>query len=242
MLKQFTVKQIFLLVILVSFLYNIYFFPKYRTFNLFIMFIILFNIILSYTDIFAPQFTINEQIFINKKVNKILDSILINYKNIGLNLNIDDVYPINNIPINFIFIPNNPFIINIIFKLKFLESFNKDEYYKLIILLEYFLKYYYKTILDEYDYDTVIPMLVAIRNNILNILIEQTYSIPINLNLPDTKYDISNTDTYIHNILVKLQSYTMNKLKILEKKNNKSNFILELPKAKNVFINDHKLY
>ncbi len=178
---------------------------------------------------------------VTQKVNKILNKIEKN-NNKFENIIIDDVYPINKSPKYFLFIRNNPYILNIIFDLKFLEKFNKDVYYKTIILLEYFLKYYYKTIIGEYNYEIVIDMLIAIRKNILNLLVEQTYSIPINLNLPDTKYDINNTDIYINKIIKKIQAYTYKKIKNLGNKNLDKAKLYNLPKESNLFINTRQIY
>jgi hypothetical protein len=205
------------------------------------LFIIIIYFINTYSNIFN-QFSKDQDILKINKVNKILNNIK-KISTVKDNFLIDDVYPINKTPKTFLFIKNNLFIMDIIFELKFLESFNKEQYYRIIILLEYFLKYYYKTITGEYEYDKVIEMLMAIRRNILNSLVEQTYSIPINLNLPDTKYDINDTDIYINKIVKKLQAYTYRKIKILGNKNKNQNHILyKLPKEYNLFKNKYQLY
>jgi hypothetical protein len=249
-------KIYFILIIILSFVFNIIYYRSSATAgtmaknNISWKLILLFSIILilfSYDKFYITLFDKNlkndsEDILVINTVNRILKNIN-DYTN---DLNIPDVYPINKIPKKFLFIKNNNFIKKIIFDLKFLESFNKDSYYKIIILLEYFFKYYYKTITGEYEYTKVIEMLISIRKTILNLLTEQIFSIPINLNLPNTRYDIKISDNYINNIVQKVQAYTHSKLKILSNKNraisNKYLNHYKLPREHNLFKNKYEIF
>jgi hypothetical protein len=235
-------KIFFILLIILSFVFNILYYSNNTQYIKILLFILIL-ILLSYDKFYITLIDKNlkddsENILIMNTVNKILSNIN-DYTN---DLNIPDIYPINKIPKKFLFIKNNNFIKKIIFDLKFLESFNKDAYYKIIILLEYFLKFYYKTITNEYEYDKVFEMLVAIRKTILNLLTEQVFNIPINLNLPNTRYDINNSDIYLNNLIKKIQAYTHGKLKILSNKNRVTYYSYKLPREYNLFINKYDIF
>ncbi len=229
------------ILILILFVYNIYNFPKYRSLSIVLSFIFI-SIILKYESLFnlsKNKFTKSKGDLQTSVVTKIFNNI---YKYTD-HIIFDNLFPISKLPKHFTFIERNPYIYKIIFDLRFLEKFNKDAYYKTIILLEYFLKYYYKTITDEYDYNTVIDMLMTIRKNILNIVNEQVYSIPTKLNLPNLDYDITDTDEYLKKIVTKIRGFTYKKIKILANKN-KSNKIFKYksPNESNLFTSNYEMY
>jgi hypothetical protein len=223
------------------FIYNIYNFPKYRTVTIVLSFIFVL-LILKYESLFnlsKNKFTKSKADLQTSEVTKIFNNIY-NYTD---HIIFDNLFPISKLPRNFMFIEKNPYIYKIIFDLRFLEKFNKDAYYKLIILLEYFIKYYYKTITDEYDFNTVIDMLMTIRKTILNIIEEQVFSIPTKLNLPNLDYDIGDTDEYLKINVTKIRAFTYKKIKILASKN-KSNkiFRYKSPNESNLFTSEYEIY
>ena len=87
----------------------------------------------------------------------------------------------------------------------------KGDYIKLIILIENFLKIYYNLIIDRYDID-YIDILLDTRKEILNVM----YNFKVDAPQYNRKQE------YIHNKIqdniIKIQSYTHNKLKNISKK------------------------
>ena len=97
------------------------------------------------------------------------------------------------------------------YDLRFIQKYDKGDYLKLIILIENFLKTYYNLIIDRYDID-YIDILLDIRKEILNIM--------YNFKVDAPQYDKKNR--YVHNVIqdniVKIQSYTYQKIKNINKK------------------------
>lgn len=235
-------KNYFFIVVVISFIYNLYSFPNTRKFVSLILLIFMAIYYVYEKPQLSSSFNKSKSHLKNTVVTKILKNI-INYTD---NIIFPNVYPISKVPKKFIFISKSPYLYDIIFDLRFLERFNKDAFYKIIILLEYFCKFYYKTIANEYEYDIVIDMLVAIRKQILNLLNEQVFSIPVKLNLPNTDYDIENTDEYIKSNTDKIRAFTHKKLKILANKDkinsNKKKFGYKAPFQANLFNNKHEIF
>ena len=237
-LNNINFKEYFTIILIIALIYNIYAYPKNKKIISVILLIVLIMSIKNGNFIALTNTT--ESKLKDDVINRILKSI----KNYTVNTVYDDIYPINKVPKRFIFIKKNVYLTQIIFDLKFLERYNKDGFYKIIVLLEYFLKYYYKTITDEYDYKTIIPLLTAIRTKILNLLAEQAFSVPLILNIPLLKYDISNTDEYIKLITKKIQAYTYKKIEILANKNKDitNTYIYKSPKEYNVFLSKYEVF
>lgn len=237
-LNNINFKEYFTIILIAALIYNIYAYPKNKKIISTILLVVIFISIKNGNFIALTNTT--ESKLKTDVVNKILNNI----KDYTIDITYDDIYPINKVPKRFMFVKKNIYLTQIIFDLKFLERYNKDGFYKIIVLLEYFLKYYYKTITDEYDYKTVIPMLLAIRSKILNLLTEQAFSVPIEMNLPLLRYDIPNTDEYINLIKRKIQAYTYKKIEILSNKNkNKTNTnIYKSPKEYNVFLSKYEVF
>ena len=204
-------KYSLILFILIAFIYNVI---VYRSnINILIMFIV-FLYFLNLYD-FQNKFTnkdfknqdeiISEfsQEFFDYEINKIKES--------DYYIDSNDIYPIYKKPKNFIFLKNNIYLQKIIYDLKFIEKYDKGDYFKLIILIENFLKIYYNLIIDRYNID-YIDILLDTRKEILNIM--------YNFKVDAPQYNRKNE--YIHNKIqdniIKIQSFTYHKIKNINKK------------------------
>ena len=238
--QEENINTVFYFIILLAFIYSLFSYSKNRK----LISIILFLFVLLYIFNEHPYFSRNIHNSKSDMKLVIVNKILKDIRETNKDLVIDNIYTLNKPPKSFMFIEKNPFIIQVIYDLRFLERFNKAEYYKLIILLEYFLKNYYKTIVEEYDYNTVFPTLLTIRKNILNTINDQVFSIPTSLNLPNIEFDIPNTDVFLNNIVKKVQAYTYKKIKILstKNKNHKRPVSYKSPIESNTFQDMYQLF
>tara|TARA_B100000963_G_C22634415_1_gene676744 strand:+ start:2318 stop:2929 length:612 start_codon:yes stop_codon:yes gene_type:complete len=126
-------------------------------------------------------------------------------------LDSNDIYPIYKRPKKFLFIKKDDYLKKIIYDLRFIKKYDKGDYIKLIILIENFLKIYYNLIIDRYDIDYV-DVLLDVRKEILNVM----YNFKVDAPQYNRKQE------YIHNkiqdCIVKVQSYSHQKLKNINKK------------------------
>lgn len=137
---------------------------------------------------------------------------IIGYTN---NLVLSDLYKINQIPKNFVYIKNEKTLLSIIYELKYLVNFDKDAYYKIIVLLEYFYKYYYNMIIDVYDVEDYFPIIKSIRIEILNLLYSFVYTVPQSL---PNHFKIDDVDNHIKKRIKIIQGITRKKLQTIANK------------------------
>ena len=204
-------KYSLLIFIIIAFVYNII---VYRSkLVIMIMFIIIFYFLYLYD--FFNKITNQELKNKNELMKEHTDDIINNKINIYNNddnyINNIDIYPIYKKPKKFIFLKNNKFLEKILYDLRFIQKYDQDDYFKLMILIEYFLKIYYNLIIDRYDRD-YIDILLDTRKEILNI----TYNFKVDAPLYTKKN--KHLEPIIHKNLIKLQSYTYKKIKNINKK------------------------
>ena len=201
-----------ILFIIIAFLYNII---VYRSnLHVFIMLIIF----LYFLNLYDFQDRIGNKDFNNK------DDVILEYTENFIDKELDkidtvndfildsnDIYPIYKRPKKFLFIKKDDYLKKIIYDLRFIKKYDKGDYIKLIILIENFLKIYYNLIIDRYDIDYV-DVLLDVRKEILNVM----YNFKVDAPQYNRKQE------YIHNkiqdCIVKVQSYSHQKLKNINKK------------------------
>lgn len=200
-----------ILFIIIAFAYNI---VVYRS-NLVIIIMFIIILYFMYLYDFQNRFTnkdfknIDEIItdhseeFINKELELIQED--------EYYIDSNDIYPIYKKPKKFLFLKKDKYLEKILYDLRFIQKYDKGDYLKLIILIENFLKTYYNLIIDRYDID-YIDILLDIRKEILNIM--------YNFKVDAPQYD--KKKRYVHNVIqdniVKMQSYTYQKIKNINKK------------------------
>lgn len=201
-----------ILFIIIAFLYNII---VYRSnLNVFIMLIIF----LYFLNLYDFQDRIGNKDFNNKDdvileyTENFIDKELDNIDTVNdLILDSNDIYPIYKKPKKFLFIKKDDYLKKIIYDLRFIKKYDRGDYIKLIILIENFLKIYYNLIIDRYDIDYV-DVLLDVRKEILNVM----YNFKVDAPQYNRKQE------YIHNkiqdCIVKVQSYSHQKLKNINKK------------------------
>ena len=200
-----------ILFIIIAFAYNI---VVYRS-NLVI--IVMFVIILYFMYLYDFQNRFTNKDF--KNIDEIISDHSQEFINKELELiqedeyyiDSNDIYPIYKKPKKFLFLKKDKYLEKILYDLRFIQKYDKGDYLKLIILIENFLKTYYNLIIDRYDID-YIDILLDIRKEILNIM--------YNFKVDAPQYDKKNR--YVHNVIqdniVKIQSYTYQKIKNINKK------------------------
>lgn len=200
-----------ILFIIIAFAYNI---VVYRS-NLVI--IVMFVIILYFMYLYDFQNRFTNKDF--KNIDEIITDHSEEFINKELELiqedeyyiDSNDIYPIYKKPKKFLFLKKDKYLEKILYDLRFIQKYDKGDYLKLIILIENFLKTYYNLIIDRYDID-YIDILLDIRKEILNIM--------YNFKVDAPQYDKKNR--YVHNVIqdniVKIQSYTYQKIKNINKK------------------------
>lgn len=200
-----------ILFIIIAFAYNI---VVYRS-NLVI--IVMFVIILYFMYLYDFQNRFTNKDF--KNIDEIITDHSEEFINKELELiqedeyyiDSNDIYPIYKKPKKFLFLKKDKYLEKILYDLRFIQKYDKGDYLKLIILIENFLKTYYNLIIDRYDID-YIDILLDIRKEILNIM--------YNFKVDAPQYD--KKKRYVHNVIqdniVKIQSYTYQKIKNINKK------------------------
>jgi hypothetical protein len=208
----FNSKYSLVLFIIIAFLYNVI---VYRSnINIFIMLIVF----LYFLKLYDFQDRLGNKDFVNKDdiIGEYTDSFIEQELN-NINNNNDfvldnvDIYPIYKKPSKFLFIKKDDYLQKIIYDLRFIKKYDRGDYIKFIILIENFLKIYYNLIIDRYDVDYV-DILLDTRKEILNIM----YNFKVDAPQYNRKQE------YIHNKIqdniIKMQSYTHQKIKNINKK------------------------
>lgn len=65
-----------------------------------------------------------------------------------------------------------------IFRLKFLKIYDNEQYIDIVVLLEYFFRIHFNVMIRKHDYSTNKPILMDIKNEIINGLYACFYNIP----------------------------------------------------------------
>jgi hypothetical protein len=126
-------------------------------------FFIIFIIILLYFYWSQKQNKIEEtQINLNAFIKSIEDQLkdfeIDNYK----------IYKIHKSPKSLQYIFKNEYIKQILYEVRFMLIYDKSAYLRMIIYIEYFLKYHFMIMIDRYDPIEYISILKDIRKEILN--------------------------------------------------------------------------
>lgn len=111
-------------------------------------------------------------------------------------------------------IKKNNLIKDILYRLKFLQIYEDQQYLDIVVMIEYFLKIHFNVMIDKYDYITYYNILEDIRDEILNAL----YSCYFNIPKYSKTYDSINLEADLKQSIYRLQSITMKLLKIVRNK------------------------
>ena len=199
MKELLTNKYSLIFFIIIAFVYNII---VYRSKNIVVvMFLILLYFVYLY-DIFGKlnnKELKNKKDLITEHTTKFIDNEIKTHSNGNHFIDNLNIYPIYNKPKNFIFLKHDKFLENILYDLRYIEQYDKGDYFKLIILIENFLKIYYNLIIDRYDIDYV-DILLDTRKEILNIM----YNFKVDAPMFSKKG--KRLDDLIHKNLLKTQS------------------------------------
>ena len=205
-------KYSLLVLIILGFIYNIL--VHKNNILLIIMFFVLFYIFNLYNikeklehKTFKTDNEIKETL-LNELVNKDIS----HHKNEKFYMDNPKLYKIYKKPTDFYFLKNNKFLENIIYDLRFIEKYDKGDFFKMMILMDAFLKMYYYIIDDKYDYH-YIDILVDTRLELLNVINNFMVDAPM-----FSKNKKTRLDKHINYNLLKVQSYTFKKLKNINKK------------------------
>lgn len=108
--------------------------------------------------------------------------------------------------------------VNIIYDLRFLNTYDKPTYHKLVSLANYFLKIHYNTMLGKYDFDQNLGVLKDIRNEMLNCMSAAFFNVPKVSKI----LDIPDIDSYLKLRTRRMQAITYRYMKTIYHKFTKS--------------------
>lgn len=145
-------------------------------------------------------------------VKELFEKDISHHKNDTFYLDNANIYKIFKKPTKFTFLKKDKFLEEVIYELKFIEKYDKADFFRMLILMNDFLKIYYNIIIDKYDH-TNLDILVDIRLELLNTMYNFMVDSPMYSRNKKKRIDIQ-----IYNNLVKVQSYTYKKMKNLNKK------------------------
>lgn len=112
------------------------------------------------------------------------------------------------------FIKSNKDVQDIIYDLRFLLTYDKEDFIDVIIMIEYFLKIHFNIMIDKYDIETHFVILKDIRKEVLNAL----YSTYFNIPMISTTFDDNDLHKTLKRVILKLQAITYKFIKIVAKK------------------------
>lgn len=145
-------------------------------------------------------------------VKEVVEKDISYHKNDKFYMDNANIYKIFKKPKKFTFLKKDKFLEEVLYELKFIEKYDKADFFRMLILMNDFLKIYYNIIIDKYDH-TNLDILVDIRLELLNTMYNFMVDSPMYSRNKKKRHDIQ-----IYNNLVKVQSYTYKKLKNLNKK------------------------
>ena len=191
----------FLVILLVlCMLYNLYTYQNYILITILLLSIGL----LFYTDSNVLDKVSNEK----KSVNNIIEGFDI--ENIMSNL-----YTVNKIPKTFKYIFIKSTILQNLINLRFVQKFDKEIYVKIFVLLETFLKLFYKSIIGYKDKKTALDSMIQMH------LEMKKYKDELKLNVPLVSKHIKRFKNktlheIIHQNMKVIEKFMSNKIKILK--------------------------
>jgi hypothetical protein len=112
------------------------------------------------------------------------------------------------------YIRKNIVIKNMIYKLKFLQIYEQQQYLDIVVMIEYFLKIHFNIMIGKYDHQTYHAILWDIRDEVLNSL----YACYFNVPRYSKTYDSPNLDGELKQAIYIFQSFTFKLLKVLRNK------------------------
>lgn len=122
---------------------------------------------------------------------------------------VSQVYPVLKKPAKIRYVHLYPNLMTIINNLDFIEVFDEHAFQKLIVLLESFLRIYFKVLTHKYSAKTHLPLMRDLRIEILNTISEFYFNVPqFSNNVEGNIYEI--IDVSLH----KIQSITQRCMKI----------------------------
>ena len=204
-------KYSLLLFIIIAFIYNIIIYRSKQVVLIMFLILLYFFYLYDFQGKLNNQDLKNKEDLIKEHTDNMLEKEIKIHKDDNFYLDNMNIYPIHNKPKKFIFLRNDKFLENILYNLKFIENYDKGDYFKLMILIENFLKIYYNLIIDRYDKD-YIDILLDTRKEILNTM----YNFKVDAPMFSKKG--KRMDIIIHKNIIKVQSYTYKKIKNINKK------------------------
>lgn len=127
---------------------------------------------------------------------------------------LEHVYVIHKPLKDLYYISKNIVVKNVIYKLKFLQIYDKQQYLDIVVMIEYFLKIHFNMMIGKYDFQTHYSILEDIREEVLNAL----YSCYFNIPKYSKTYDSPNLEYELKHSIMRFQSITMKLLKIARNK------------------------
>lgn len=130
-----------------------------------------------------------------------------------IELVLPNVYGVHNKPKQFIYVHQHNDILEIINSMAFIKRFDNASFEIIVILIENFLKIYYKCLDDTYDDKLYFDTLKDIRHELL----DKLYSLFVYI--PEwSKVSQQNVHQLFHQIIRTLQGFTYKRLKIVSRK------------------------
>ena len=198
--------------IIIAFIYNIV------VYNSSLVKIIMFLVFMYFLNLYKVGNKLSNSEFKTdnelkeKHINEIVEKDISHHKNNNFYIDNSNIYKIFKKPNKFTFLQKNKYLEEVIYDLRFIEKYDRADFFRMLILMNDFLKIYYNIIIDKYD-ETNIDILVDIRLELLNTIYNFIVDCPIYSQNKKKRIDI-----HIYNNLLKVQSYTYKKLKNLNKK------------------------
>jgi hypothetical protein len=127
---------------------------------------------------------------------------------------VESTYLLHKPPKNFKHVKTNKDIMNALYGLRFLMTYDKIVLLQVAMLLEYFLKIHFNMILGKYDATTYTEILLDIRHELLNLLHSVFFVIPDISKV----FESTALDDDLKTGIYKLQSITYRYVKIVFKK------------------------
>lgn len=205
-------KYSLLILIIIGFIYNLIVYRnKVILILMFFIILYLFNLYDIKNKLENKKFKTDNELK-EEHIKDLVNKDISYHKNNRFYLNNPNLYKVYKKPTDFYFLKNNKFLKEVIYDLRFIEKYDNADYLRMMILMDSFLKTYYYIINDRYDY-TYTDIVVDIRLELLNTINNFMVDAPM-----FSKNKKTRLDKHIHNNLLKVQSYTFKKLKIINKK------------------------
>lgn len=103
---------------------------------------------------------------------------------------------------------------DVMYKLRFLQIYEKQQYFDIVVMAEYFLKIHFNMMIGKYDYQTYFVIMQDIRQEMINSL----YSCYFNIPKYSKTFDSQNLERDLKWCIHQLQSITFKLTKIIRNK------------------------